>query len=729
MRLHTPLHTPLPTPLRVHEHVRSYLSHQLHTIPSPGCPTANTSRRPMHSTSGSRLRKSQSQRQNNSQSHSSSGLHWLFRSNIPRRAHKRNFFGLGEIIGVLANPAETLRSLTESKRLLEDARQEIQESKERAQLRVKHTFSRYPGFFPRLAEMHILDKVLGGEPSFTVLFGSSSVGKTALLREVLSSGTYHVLHFDLRIAGFADLPSLYTSLSQQMEQYFEEIGKQPGYEEFEKEAWGFKHDRLNVERRTTDTPQGSDVRNVRTSDVARLMELFQSSLLTYREFEPVKQEQEDGKASRQEPPPHNPGRIRARSFFHRGKGKEKAESHDPELAERKSREKTPPAKKIPIIFFDEAHRLPALIQSIETMKCLLDSMLVLTKQDRLCHVIHATSDPFYQTWLRQLNVMQHCKIITIGDCSKAETRMFFNEYILPRVPRQLHAGIDFERLYEAFGGKLAHWHDYCTDFVNSGGTLDIKQSSHFLQAHALLNLHLVHASQASTAVVSTSSNRDSQMNPKGQLQGRVVSNSQALHPRLGPAGFKIYSPITNPQGPFTEQQQPGYYTAAEFSAMDLLKPGVRNLAYFPLCRELGLRTVDGMVKGRVLDLRWTECVTDEHLDERSDVLLRAASSPTAVDQESAAASRSRSRSRLDAASESEHDMEPVPEGDAEALYAHPQGRPDAYPEEDVNAEVVGCKLVVSPIMRFAMRDVVGEYEEQRSVSDYMSLSDVDVEEY
>jgi len=56
---------------------------------------------------------------------------------------------------------------------------------------------------------------------------------------------------------------------------------------------------------------------------------------------------------------------------------------------------------------------PALIQSSEAMKCLLDSMLVLTKQDRLCHVIHATSDPFYQTWLRQLNVMQHCKACTI----------------------------------------------------------------------------------------------------------------------------------------------------------------------------------------------------------------------------------------------------------------------------------------------------------------------------
>jgi len=56
---------------------------------------------------------------------------------------------------------------------------------------------------------------------------------------------------------------------------------------------------------------------------------------------------------------------------------------------------------------------PGLIQSVEAMKALLDSMLVLTKQDRLCHVIHATSDPFYQTWLRQLNVMQHCKVRTV----------------------------------------------------------------------------------------------------------------------------------------------------------------------------------------------------------------------------------------------------------------------------------------------------------------------------
>jgi hypothetical protein len=47
----------------------------------------------------------------------------------------------------------------------------------------------------------------------------------------------------LRIAGFADLASLYLSLSQQMELYFEEISsKMPGYEDFVREAWSFKVD-------------------------------------------------------------------------------------------------------------------------------------------------------------------------------------------------------------------------------------------------------------------------------------------------------------------------------------------------------------------------------------------------------------------------------------------------------------------------------------------------------
>lgn len=60
------------------------------------------------------------------------------------------------------------------------------------------------------------------------------------MRQLLTSEKYHVLHFDLRIAGFADLDSLYISLSQQVEQYFNLIAEMKGYEDFEKEAWSFK---------------------------------------------------------------------------------------------------------------------------------------------------------------------------------------------------------------------------------------------------------------------------------------------------------------------------------------------------------------------------------------------------------------------------------------------------------------------------------------------------------
>ena len=41
-------------------------------------------------------------------------------------------------------------------------------------------------------------------------------------------------------------------------------------------------------------------------------------------------------------------------------------------------------------------------------------------------------------------------------------------------------------------------------------------------------------------------------------------------------------------------------------------------------------------------------------------------------------------------------------------------------------EVIGPKLVpMTPIMRYAMRDVVQEYEDDQSISEYASLSDVD----
>lgn len=40
-------------------------------------------------------------------------------------------------------------------------------------------------------------------------------------------------------------------------------------------------------------------------------------------------------------------------------------------------------------------------------------------------------------------------------------------------------------------------------------------------------------------------------------------------------------------------------------------PGVNYIPYFPLCRELGADVVDGMVRGRLLELRWSRTVNEE----------------------------------------------------------------------------------------------------------------------
>ncbi|EJF61846.1 hypothetical protein DICSQDRAFT_59695 [Dichomitus squalens LYAD-421 SS1] len=729
-------------------------------------------------------------------------LHWLFRSNIPRRrgmplpndVRKRNFFGLGEIIGVLANPSETLRSLTESKKMLEDTRRELAEARERAQLTPTHTFSALPGFFERPAELRAIVRALEGEPSFTVLFGASSVGKTALLRQVLTQKNYHVLHFDLRIAGFADLGSLYMSLSQQMEGFFMGIARDqdmPGYEAFEKEAWGFKHDRLNVERRLSNAGQSTEALSsplgeIKTSDIARLMELFQSSLLRYWNFLPSQEalkakkdaESNSGKENKkqqQDRPSWTKRMFSVRRKQAEKAGRENGEARQKEGGKDKEKLEAPP-KKIPVFFIDEAHKLPALIRSIDAMKCLLDAMLVLTKQDRLCHVIHATSDPFYQTWLRQLNVMQHCKIITIGDYPKAETRKFFRERILPSVHERLRPGLDFEKLYEAFGGKLAHWQDYITDYVNSNGKLDIKQSSHFIQAHALLNLHIIHSAQAST---------NGQV-PEGNGAASPANEHASTHAihRLSPpasgmlgggSGFRIYSPLmANPhQSPptlfphghgreWSGEDAPEFQ--ADFSAYQLLRvmnrlaqPRTRSLPYFLLCREMGARAIDGMVKGRILDLRWTEPVSREFVDPFGRMSMRVResvrvqlgrgapggdSSVTAINEpmerEPGAAGQTgmgmgtgtTEGLGAEGVYGSEEDM--VPMTDEEVLRAHERlmdGAPLAGEEEE---EVLGPKLVpISPIMRYAMQEVVQEYyaDDDRTESEYASLADEDIQEY
>ena len=121
-----------------------------------------------------------------------------------------------------------------------------------------------------------------------------------------------------------------------------------------------------------------------------------------------------------------------------------------------------------------------------------------------------------------------------------------------------------------------------------------------MQAHALLNLHIIHSSE-SPPEVADSNRRGQQLNPGNN--GRATPS--------GP-GFRIYSPLT--AGVVEEDD----HETADFTASQLIKVMVkltenedgpaRALPYFLLCKEIGVKAVDGMVRARILDLRWTDVV-------------------------------------------------------------------------------------------------------------------------
>lgn len=142
---------------------------------------------------------------------------------LEQRQQRRSFFGLGEVLGVITNPAETLRQLNESKDLLKKAKEDMELSKEAKKIPKKHTFAKLPGFHGRVEEQVLLRKILSNAPKMSVIFGATSVGKTALLREVLASDDFFVIKFDLRISGFANLRTLYVALCEQFERFFEEV--------------------------------------------------------------------------------------------------------------------------------------------------------------------------------------------------------------------------------------------------------------------------------------------------------------------------------------------------------------------------------------------------------------------------------------------------------------------------------------------------------------------------
>ncbi len=481
----------------------------------------------------------------------------------------RTLFGLTEAIGVIANPAEMLRQLNESREMLSKAREDIKFASEKKRLPPKHTFSKLPGFHGREREIKAIDRILAGNPSFNLIFGATSVGKTALLRQVLTSDAYWVIHFDLRISGFADLRSLYMSLSIQFQQFFALMG----HEEMEKHALGFKHARADLEEVEKNGYKAS------VADIASLMESLQSSMLAYWEFDPHKEEKDQKSKIDGEKKAKKESKLRlVDPTIEQDEDDEPGQDPDleelTEHREQKKREaeeaKKKKFRKRGLVFFiDEAHKLPALVDDELSLKVFLDTLLVLTKQDRLCHVIHATSDSFYMHWLRQMNVGHHCQLLTIGDCPREEAFEYYMDQLVTTIPADLRPTISFDDLFEAFGGKKSHLTDYLSAWINSDGKLTPLTSPIFTQAYTLLQFHLTHTS----------------------------------FPTYSPLSTATRSPQAGNESSFDREQL--------IAVMRLLTQPPYSIPYFESCRRIGADAIDGMVKTRILELRWSRTVSPE----------------------------------------------------------------------------------------------------------------------
>lgn len=132
----------------------------------------------------------------------------------------------------------------------------------------------------------------------------------------------------------------------------------------------------------------------------------------------------------------------------------------------------------------------------------------------------------------------------------------------------------------------------------------MEKSSHFQQAYSLLNLHLIHATDIEAAAIE-----------KEQDEGT---------PDHAARGFKIYTPLSAEtmvaasgskganSGEYSSDSQPSFTALQLLNVMyRLTQEKTHAVSYFSLCRTLGMRAVDDMVRGRLLELRWSEPVTPE----------------------------------------------------------------------------------------------------------------------
>lgn len=344
-----------------------------------------------------------------------------------------------------------------------------------------------------------------------------------------------------------------------------------GDDEMDKQRLTFKH--LIIELLEKEKVENGGY-EVGVADIASLMESLQSSLLKYWEYDPPANDKTHGSEADKDRSKDEPAerRVDPAEESESQQPNENVKTSKEDSAKDQKEDKTPSGfKKRPVVFLlDEAHKLPALVDDQLSLKIFLDTLLVLTKQDRLCHVVFSTSDSFFQHFLRQMNVGHHANILTIGDSTKQEAYSYFQEQMLPLIPDNLKSEVSFDYIYDVFGGKLGHINDYIVSWVNSDGKLTPYTSAIFAQAYTLLQFHLTHN------------------------------------------GFETFSPLsTATSGTSTNNDEAGFSRKTLLQVMRMMTKPPYSVPYFQLCRDIGTEQVDSMIKTRILELRWTGTVMPE----------------------------------------------------------------------------------------------------------------------
>ncbi|CAB4424634.1 unnamed protein product [Rhizophagus irregularis] len=397
--------------------------------------------------------------------------------------HSRNLSIIGIIRTIIA-PLSSFLSQSPQKATQELESQALS-TYEKIKLPITHTFNKTPGFLGREKEILVINDLLSRDPKFLIVNGSESVGKTALLREILASNQYHVIYIDTRVSGFADVRSFTTEFATHLESFFNQIvSYYPNLKVFRDVSIAFKSLRLSgpesFEIRQDVQLNADFVASQTRNDLAKLLEKLRIGLLMYHEADLYEKKEKKEKKEEEE----NIDKIEHRIF-------------DYDDARR---------KKIPIIVFDEAHKLRHLLNDKEALLMLFDALVVFTTQDRLCHVIHITSDSFYEKLLAKTAfllrkkllkkfsvcsyLVHHTKSLIIGDLYQSEISKYFHGVLVPSIPQEIRGRIlKMENdLHGIFGGKILHWKSFVQDYIVSRGKLTIESFEPFIRAKQQLTL-------------------------------------------------------------------------------------------------------------------------------------------------------------------------------------------------------------------------------------------------